>query len=275
MKPNSLKTIAFAAGLALLAPAAASAQSVWIERAHEPSVTVEAAKPFFDESGSTSTSSALALGLRLPATAKILVAAELPFAHSGWKEGAVTTRESSIGNPYLGVEVRPIAQPLRLDLGVRFPLMPADELGPALVGMFSDVERMDAYMPETWSVRAGAAYSVPLAPSIGANVRGGPLLTVAKHQVEELDRSELFATYGGEVFYQPSRLRLAGGLSGVTHLSERDTSFDDRSLHQMGLGGSYRFNRVRPGVHVGIPIDRDYREVMDWSVGLNVQVGLR
>jgi len=26
---------------------------------------------------------------------------------------------------------------------------------------------------------------------------------------------------------------------------------------------------------VGIPIDRDFREVMDWSLGLNVQVGLR
>ena len=275
MRANTLKIITLAVGASVALPVAVSAQSVWVERTHEPTMTLEAVKPFFDGSGSTTESSALALGVRVPVSPRILVAAELPYANSGWRVDGVTTRQRTIGNPYLGMEARPFDIPLRLDLGVRFPAASNGKPDAVALGMLADVDRMEAYAPDMWSVRGNAHYRIPVAPQVGVGLNAGPLVTIARHRDEAEDRSELFAVYGSEIFYQPSPLRLAAGISGRTLITERDLGFDDRSLHQVGAAASYRFGRSRPGVHMTVPLDRDQRDIMNWSLGLSFQYGLR
>jgi hypothetical protein len=276
MGTYSKTTMTLAIGAGLVLPMALSAQTIWVERTHEAALTVEAVKPFFDASGSTTESSAIALGLRMPVSPRILMAAELPYAHSGWNADGVTTRQHSIGNPYVGLEARPWDHmPLRLDVGVRVPLASSENPQATSLGILSDVDRMEAYAPRMWSVRGNAAYQVAVSPQVGIGMHAGPLVTIAKHRDEMESRADLFAAYGSEISYQPSQLRLAAGIGGRTLVTEADMSFDDRSLHQAAAAASYQFGRARPGVHLAVPLDSAQRDIMSWSLGLNLQLGLR
>jgi hypothetical protein len=276
MVTYSLKTITLAVGASVMLPMALSAQTIWVERTHEAALTVEAVKPFFDVSGSTTESSAVAVGLRMPVSPRILLAAELPYAHSGWQADGVTTRQHSVGNPYVGLEARPWDdRPLRLDAGVRIPLASSENPQATSLGILSDLDRVEAYAPRMWSVRGNAAYKVPMTPQVSVGMHAGPLVTIAKHREETESRAELFGVYGSEVSYQPSQLRLAAGIGGRMLITEADMSFDDRSLHQVGAAASYQFGRARPGLHLAVPLESAQRDIMNWSLGLNLQLGLR
>ena len=275
MGTNRMKTMTLAIGAGLMLPVALSAQTIWVERDHEASITVEAVKPFFDAAGSTTESSAVALGLRMPVSQRILLTAELPYANAGWRAGELTTRQQSVGNPYLGLEARPWdTAPLRLDLGVRLPAASSENPQATSLGILSDLDRVEAFAPQMWSVRGNAAYQVAVSPHVGIGMHAGPLVTIAKHRAEMESRAELFAVYGSEVTYQPNRLRLAAGVGGRALVTESAMSFDDRSLHQVGAAASYQFGRVRPGLHLAVPLDSAQSDIMNWSLGLNLQVGL-
>ena len=275
MGTNRMKTMTLAIGAGLMLPMALSAQTIWVERNHEATITVEAVKPFFDAAGSTTESSAVALGLRMPVSPRILVAAELPYANSGWRAGEHTTRQHSVGNPYVGLEARPWdTRPLRLDLGVRVPMASSENPQATGLGVLSDLDRMEAFAPQMWSVRGNAAYQVAISPQVGIGMHAGPLVTIAKHRDEMESRADLFAVYGSEVTYQPSRLRLAAGVGGRSLVTESDESFNNRSFNQVGAAASYQFGRVRPGLHLAMPLESAQRDIMNWSLGLNLQVGL-
>jgi hypothetical protein len=81
------------------------AQSVWLNRNHAKTISLEILKPNFERKDFTTfTTSTLFLSGRFAGTNKISVVSEVPFSHYDIESFDVES-ESAIGNHYLGIEI--------------------------------------------------------------------------------------------------------------------------------------------------------------------------
>lgn len=53
-------------------------------------------------------------------------------------------------------------------------------------------------------------------------------------------------------------------------MTEEDADFDERSIHQLGFNASAQFGKLRPGLHLRLPLDDDLQESLDAVLGLNL-----
>jgi hypothetical protein len=195
---------------------------------------------------------------------------ELPFARAQLDvDGAESS--SSIGNPYVGAEWGLPTYGLVLTGGVRLPLTKDDDEDAFLsqvYGLFSTVDRMEAFLPNTTTLQASARLTRELAPGIFAAARLGFNGLVYSDTEEGDDSSDLFTLYGAQGWYETGALRLGGGLLGRMILTESDA--EDKSMHEAGVWLDYAMGPVRTGISIRVPLDDPMSDVMDYAVGLTV-----
>ena len=69
-------------------------------------------------------------------------------------------------------------------------------------------------------------------------------------------------------------LRAGVGFEGATNLSQDDEEEGDSSIFQAGMWADYKFGMIRPGVSFFIPLSSDYSDMVDWMLGLSLEIDL-
>ena len=248
-------------------------QSLWLAPDHESTVSIEAVKPFFKDDFVRDPlffSSALNLNLRVPVDDRFMVVAEVPLSYFDVKDSNLDNTVS-LGNPYLGMEVRGNTELFFGELGVRFPVVDASDNG-IVSGTAADYARADAYAIDQWCIGVLGNLQYRPDPSSGVMLRArfGPVFSIYSGDSEFVDNSEAYLVYGGQVWFTYQRFSGAMGLFARTWVSESDV--DNRTLEHLGFTFSVDATVVRPGLQLHIPMDEHMRDVAGVAIGLHLTV---
>ena len=270
--PRPRTCIRLAIALLTALPGAVSAQSIWLDQRYQKSISLEILKPNLDgDDNTTVTTSAVFASLRVPVGNGLVVVGEVPFAHWGLESDFGGGSENTIGNPYLGLELQVPASPTFLELGIRAPLASEDNSSARFVGVFTDIDRFEAFLTDIVPITAVLNYRYRSVSGLVTRFRGG----LAAWINTEGDDSEVVAAYSGQVGYGSEQLNVIGGFTGRAVLTEEGLDFGERTLHHLGAAASIGLGTVRPGVHVRLPLDDDTTDFLDFVIGLNVSIKLR
>lgn len=250
----------------------ASAQSVWLDREHRPSIMVEQFFPTFDRTDAGFPTWTWFLSGKVPVgNGSCSVVLELPYVH-GDILGAFQPA-GSIGNPYVGLEYRPGRTGLLLEAGARLPLMSDEEFLPFLIGSLTDVDRAEAFVPDQVPVRIGLHYHH--GPE-DENTRISWDLRLVQTVWIPTDypggfvkEGESFLGYGATVRYEDRIGRVGAGFAGQWNASNEGETFARASVHQLDLAADFLEGRVRPGVQVKVPLDDSFL-ASSWGFTLTV-----
>ena len=128
-------------------------QSIWQVPIKKDRLEVEVLKSHFDDWETSTITSVLFLAYHHAISQNLQIVAELPFAHIGLERS--NRSETSIGNPYLGIEIRHKAIPAFIEVGIRAKLAPEeldDSYPAAFMAVFTEiVDRSEAFAESTFS----------------------------------------------------------------------------------------------------------------------------
>ncbi|MDZ7344111.1 MAG: hypothetical protein ONA90_06315, partial [candidate division KSB1 bacterium] len=170
---------------AILFPISSPAQSIWLDRSSNKMLALEILKPNFKgEDKSSFTTSALFLSYRTPLSQNVRFVGELPFAHGDFGTANFFFLRiepgSTVGNPYLGVEMQSAGSPLFVEIGVRVPVASENEIQAVTTGLTADFDRLEAFLTNTVPITAMLNYRPKAASGFTMRLRGGPSLLVNK-----------------------------------------------------------------------------------------------
>ena len=275
IKDGSRWIVAVALSLvASLAPPPAGAQLATIGSADgDAGFRIETVKPFLDEDDFTFFSTTINLAAAIPVSDALSIDAELPFARAAIAEG--TERSSrTLGNPYLGIRTRSADGGSGIRAGIRLPLMyeSGDDDFASGVGAFSDFQRMERYLEEQMSFVAAGTYRRALSGDNRLALEAGTVITTGTGGGN--DETDLWLTYGGAVGFPTGRLRVGVGVEGRLLATESDLNLGERSFHHLNIEGGWADGRVRPRVRIGIPVDDELGEFVNYTLGFGVDFGI-
>lgn len=243
----------------------ARGQSIWMPRDREHAVLLEALHPSLEGASPDFPTGELVLGARLGLGEAWSIAAELPYARCGAFLGdglflGDFPSSSTVGNPYLGVELHPTAD-FFMELGVRPPLTSDDEGLASLVGASADAGRKLAFAPYTVfgflpsvydAVSVQGLFNVRHVTEEGflARVRLGPALVLP---TEDGPDTEVLALYALQMGYEGRSVRAGGAFSGWSWVTEDSGNLGARTVTQLEVHADFGPWNVRPGLELKIP----------------------
>jgi hypothetical protein len=262
-----------------LLPGSILGQPLWLDRSHDKTIALEILKPSFDDrtfiKNTKFVTSALFLSLRLPLSENLHFVGELPFANGGFDFDGESESESTIGNPYLGLEISGQNSPVFAELGIRAPLAKEENFG-TLIGVLTDfVDRAEAFTPDMVSITAMANYRYKNPSGFVTRLRGGPAFWVNTDKQEFEDDTELFLLYSMQAGYESEQVSIGGGFTGRWLLTEKDLTFGEQTFHQLAFAASAGLGNLRPGIQIRLPLDDDFKEVVDFVFGVNLGIQLK
>lgn len=246
-----------AAGAALIAslPSPAAAQSSWLARDGDQTLMLEFLGPTIEGTDSEVFSGALFLAGRGAVSPRISLVGELPFAHHESTDEffSSTISSNTIGNPYVGLEMKLASGPAFLEFGVRPPLAADDEFPAVATGLFADVTRWEAFFPEVFSI-VGAFNVREVTPSkIAYRLRVSPTVMIPTN--DGSDETMVFAVYSFQVGYHGTMARIGAGMSGRSQLSDLDgTNVGAASFSQFEIHADFLSGQIRPGLDLKMPL---------------------
>ena len=266
--------------LLLLGTSPLEAQSVWTgPPEHADRVSVEWLKPVFDDEGTVSflTSSLLVSG-QVTASDRLMIVGELPVSYA--RTEAVnafgetqTTSSTTVGNPYLGIELRGRSAPFFLELGGRVPTVDDPAFFSSAVGTLTDLNRLGTYAVDQVPVQLIGNYHYTPSPSnVSFRLRGGPEAFFPAG--ENAPTGEMVLTYGAQAWYHGTSLGGGLGVTGRWRTTGEDVDFREASLHQLSASLRGTVGRVRPGLLVRVPVEEVLRDVLPVIVGITMTVDL-
>ena len=151
-----------ALALAVVPPAAVRAQTIWIPLDHRITGRIELWHPHVDDQGAggtvSSTSGPLYFSVGFPVNEKIAMSFELPYARANVSNDPFFGNygDNTIGNPYLGVQLRSLRERVSLvgELGARFAAVSEASFLSSSLAMLTDPERMEAFAPKATTLAA-------------------------------------------------------------------------------------------------------------------------
>jgi hypothetical protein len=263
-------TVVIGIALTLHAAPLAAQSSQWLDDRSDKYLALEILKPNFEgDVNTTFATQALFLSLRYALSPKVVLIADVPFANYG--QDGFTDTESTIGNPYIAIEARGEDSPVSGEFGIRLPLVSEDNPSAQAVGAFADIDRWGAFWNETLPVSAMVNARWRSQQGVVTKLRVGPSLWVSTG--DDTD-TEFLVNYTAQIGYEGERGSVIGGFTGVMIVSEDDANLGERTIHQLAVAGSLRFNRVMPGMSVRLPLDEFMRDFHDVVVGVHVSIEL-
>lgn len=236
-----------------MAPGLARSQSLWLERDHVTTIRVEAHHVDIEYPDEKLLTGVAFLNVRHELTSKASIVGELPYARYETAHEEFVPQghsESSIGNPYLGVEISGSDSPFFGEIGVRAPVMSDQDIGAEVIGLFSDLPRSFAFFPNTVPISAVLNLRTPSESEIRARLRFGPTLTIP---TESGPDTELYGVYAWQIGYEGRSVRVGSALSGWVFLTEDFGNLGSRALTQFELHADFGAASVRPGVELRVP----------------------
>lgn len=251
----------------------AAAQSPWMARDGEYTLMLEFLHPTIEGVNSELFSGAFFLAGRGRFSSSISVVGELPFArHKSTADfSSFETSSSSIGSPYVGLEMKLASGPAFLELGVRPPLASDSEAPATTTGLLADVTRWEAFFPDAFSV-VGAFNVREVTPSkLAFRLRVSPTLVIPTDNSSG-DEAILFAIYSFQVGYHGSMARIGAGMSGRSEITNEFfglTNLGARSATQFEVHADFLSGQIRPGLDLHVPLG-EFGEIVPAVLGASV-----
>ena len=254
-----------------------SGQSNWLTKSKKTSVTLELIKPNFDgDDDLTVATSVLFLSARGPVSENNRIVVELPIAHVGFVKLNDLVEQTLLGNPYFGFEIGLYDSPTFFELGFRLPLAPDDKEDATSIGVLSDFERLEAFVPDLLMFTGGVNYQHRNASNIVFRLRSGPSLWVfSSNEDEDNPEDEIWLDYSVQVGYESDSFSVLGGLTGSYWVTQGDDDEIDKTVHQLGIAASLVQGKLRPGVHFRLPLNSGDDAILaelDFVFGLSLGV---
>jgi hypothetical protein len=258
------------------------AQSIWLDRSAKKSVALEFLKPNFDEDMGIKSAYALFASLRLPISPSVSLAVELPISHTIYKEYDYNwdayyytdfiriheESETAIGNPYIGFEI-PNGKDVFWEMGLRLPMASKEKYYAEAVGIFSDLDRAEAFGSKVLPFHLSFNYCHRQASGFAIRLRGGPDLWINTDSEPGSDKTELYLHYSAQLGYENAQFCFLAGITGKWWVTGEDMDFGERTFHQLGFEAGLKFGRIHPGIHLRLPLDEDLSDILDSVIGLN------
>ncbi len=268
-----LSTLAIAV---LLAATPLKAQSIWQDYTARTALTLEILKPDYNNGEDvTFLTSVLFLSARAPVTRNMIFVAELPYSTINWDipQGPDLGSQQTFGNPYFGLEFGSWRSPLFFEIGVRAPLtadVDGDNGDATYNGYVTDfVDRAEAFAPDAIPVTGFINYVFRSQTGFSLRLRAGPAFWIASGDRED---SETFVLYSAQIWYDAGKIIFGGGFSGRYLASADGGDFGERSTHQLTFGLDILLGIIRPGVQIRIPLDEDYKDTMNFVIGITLGI---
>lgn len=229
------------------------------------SVSLDLLRPSFDGGGTSTLTTINQVGFRW-AVGKVVLVAEAPFVNA--KVDGASSGALLIGNPFLGVATRS-SSPFIGEFGVRPPIASVSTIEDAFasfVGVIGDFADFEAYGEDLLTIRATAGYHFLSPQHYGLRLAARPALVAPTGGGD----SELFLDYGIQGGYETERASVGMVFSGRAILTEPG-SIGERTVHELGVGGTMTFGRLRPGVILRLPLDADLSNALNYSIGLRLE----
>jgi len=269
MRRLILKTLTVVAVMGLLCTPLL-AQPIWLGLDNKNFIAVEALKPNFDGdsglSGFSFPSAGYFISGRFSVGKTLTFVGELPIAHAGIDEEFFNESETTIGNPYLGLEFRRPGANTFIEFGGRLPTAPDDKFLAPLVGLASDLDRLEGFVPDLLAVTGKINYIKKNDSNVQFRLRGGPTAWIPTSGGGD---TEFLLDYGAMVGFEGSQISIIGGVTGRGILSE-DGSFGERTFHQLTIAVMVDLGAIIPGIQLRFPLDDDLQGSIDNVIGLNL-----
>ncbi len=265
-----MKKILFLAALMLFIFMQAWAQSTWMNRSADRSVSLEILKPsYVNGNDVTFTTSVIYLSTHIPINDHLRFIGEVPYSHFG-ATGAFSGSESSIGNPFVGVDYRNKDSDVSYEFGLRLPLASDKKLGAFLNGFSTDFDRVDAFMPKTVPATLMINHYRKYPSRFVTLLRGGVnfLYYTDSNVSRSTDLYLLYSIHGG---YETDKFGFGLGFGGRVVVTGSGGSFDDRSIHQLDLVVHGVFDNIKPGLYLRVPMDELLEQFIDVVWGINME----
>jgi hypothetical protein len=268
---SSLAVLALMSASVLTAGPVAGQSPSW-EGTRDAALSLSVMKPNFEDGGFSFATAAMNLGGRIHLSESTLLVADIPFARGGIDEaeefgGAASS--STIGNPYVGIELR---RPSGWSwaVGGRIPLQ--HEFGEddyaTLIGIIGDIDRSDAYLSKVMALSGSARYDVRTPDGFTARFQLGPIVDVPFGDEADMEDPEVMAAYTAMLGYASSALELSAGWVGRALMTESDLEDGERSIDHLVAELAIGSARVQPVIGVRRPLD-------DIGIGSVIAIGVR
>lgn len=231
------------------------------------SVSLDALRPSFDGGGTSTLTTINQVGVRW-AVGSVVLVAEAPFVIA--KADGASSGALLIGNPFLGVATRASSSFIG-EFGVRPPIVSVSTGEDALasfVGVIGDFADFEAYGEDLLTIRATAGYHFLSPQHYGLRMAVRPALMAPTGGAG--GDAELFLDYGLQGGYETERASVGMVFSGRAILTESG-SIGERTVHELGLGATMTFGRLRPGALIRLPLDADLSDALNYSIGLRLE----
>lgn len=256
-----LFVVTAASAAALHGPPPVAAQSIWIPRDRDLSVTLEAVKPNIENTNEAAFSPVMAVTARIPVASRLWFVGEVPYARIGagtpnpdpYVYSYTPNEGSTIGNPYIGLEFHS-AGPVFAEFGVRPPFTSSkhESADAVELGMISDfTNRFEAFYPKLFSMHAAVNLRETTGSHIAYRLRLAPALAIP---TEGSADAELYAIYSWQIGYEGTNARIGSAISGRTWLTHVYGNVGERTWTQFELHGDFGAWPVRPGMSLRVPL---------------------
>ena len=260
-----LGVVTLALTLPSLSAVPASGQPYWMprEEAGGPVLMFEFLRPNVESIDRSFLSSTYFLSARVPASSTVSLVGELPYSNfKATLEGtdingnpvSIEESGSTIGKPYVGLELSSSDSPVFGELGVRVPLVNEDELDARALGLLTDVSRWEAFLPKAVFVQGAFNVREVTDSKVEYRLRLSPVVLIATDKDFYPDGAELFGVYAWTIGYHGSFVRVGTGLSGRVLLSESAGNLGERSLNQFELHADIGSWSLRPAFEMKVPL---------------------
>lgn len=204
------------------------------------------------------------LNAQYPLSGSLALIAEVPFALANYDGES----EFALGNIGIGLNYFRPGSKFKGELYVGIPTASEKEAG--FFGVFSDLtERISAYNTTSMPIRLMGNFLNYPEKGFIYRIRYGFELAVATDEDQD---TELLFGLSALAGYAFSGGMVQGGLSTISIISESDLEFSERVIESFVLNGEFNVGSFRPGVVLRIPIDKDFREIVDLGIGLSLAV---
>jgi hypothetical protein len=184
--------------------------------------------------------------------------------------------ESGVGNIYIGTQARlgdSTDWGMNVSLGVFLPTASEKKASTHFLGLLADIYELQRSSPQTLTIYGNFAYHYRQVGRGMFGVEIGPQLLIPTGELE--GDAELFGHYGLAAGFPLDHVALFAELLGVFIISEDVDDFGDRFTHSLAFGAQLTTSQVRPGLFYMLPLDDDFNDFLDGTLGLKVDFVLK
>jgi hypothetical protein len=253
--------------------ATAHAQTIWTPLDHRATARVEFWHAHLKDGGLSTTSGPFFFEVGFPINPKLALSLELPYGRASLNDPTLGPySDNTVGNPYVGMQLGSLSGRTSFvgELGARFAATNENSILSEAMGILSEMDRVEAFVPKTNTLSAAGNVVLRRATS---NVR-------FRVGVDELFAGSNYGgnntvvDYGAQATTDVQNFRFGGALTG-RYGATAEGNFSERSNHAVTGTASAAFGDFRPGVSVRVPFDKDIRDGAPWMLGLGLELTFR